>query len=418
MCLQPVCQQLADRLLFAEQIVMRFLIFLLGVSLTFSCHAQEPLSPAERMQIAHQVGMQMLHAGFDRAQNVRSVSDSSDAYDPSSDTVKLDPAYDEYPESGVSLRDRVASIAAHEHCHAYLIKHRHQLPKVVREAADACQIFPEAFGGRMFDEVFCDLAAINVIGKPAETLFNTMRADSDSGDASDVRRYMHHSYPVLKLALAANNLHDRNLVRRTAYAMHAACLKPEVQKFSGNQEKILSERLGKKLAEYLYLPNGDAPLVTMLPYKKLPGAVRTKMDQMRREVGEAPLQGFLAVHAACQNVIEAGLISPSTYGAGAMEHCNLSRNGFNAAYCASIAAEVTSQVVPRGQNGDEVLAKVAAWKFGEHSLPAKLVHDQIKFNLPIYAKAVFGDPQDISHWIEFSCGRSKQIVLCETSDCR
>ena len=252
--------------------------------------------------------MQMLNAGFDRAQNVRSVSDSSDAYDPSSDTVKLDPAYDEYPESGVSLRDRVASIAAHEHCHAYLIKHRHQLPKVVREAADACQIFPEAFGGRMFDEVFCDLAAINVIGKPAKTLFNVMRADGDSDDTSDVRRYMHHSYPVLKLALAANNRHDRNLVRRTAHAMRVACIEPEVQKFSGSQEEILSERLSKKLAEYLHLPNGDAPLVTMLPYKKLPRAVRTKMDQMRREVGEAPLHGFLAAHAACQNAIEAGLI--------------------------------------------------------------------------------------------------------------
>lgn len=397
---------------------MRRLLFLLGLGIHFPCVAESSLSSAERMEIAHQVGMQMLNAGFDRAQNVRSVSDSSDAYDPSSDTVKLDPAYDEYPESGVSLRDRVASIAAHEHCHAYLIKHRHQLPKVVREAADACQIFPEAFGGRMFDEVFCDLAAINVIGKPAKTLFNVMRADGDSDDTSDVRRYMHHSYPVLKLALAANNRHDRNLVRRTAHAMRVACLEPEVQKFSGSQEEILSERLSKKLAEYLHLPNGDAPLVTMLPYKKLPRAVRTKMDQMRREVGEAPLHGFLAAHAACQNAIEAGLISPSTYGAGAIEHCNLSRNGFNAAYCASIAAEVTSQVVPRGQNGDEVLAKVAAWKFGEHSLPAKLVHDQIKFNLPIYAKAVFGDQQDISRWIEFSCGRSKQVGVCETSDCR
>lgn len=404
MCLQPVCQQLADRLLFAEQIVMRFLIFLLGVSLTFSCHAQEPLSPAQRMQIAHQVGMQMLNAGFDRAQNVRSVSGSNDAYEPSSDTVTLDPAYDEYAESGVSLRDRVASIAAHEHCHAYLIKHRHQLPKVVREAADACQIFPEAFGGRMFDEVFCDLAAINVIGKPAETLFNTMRAYGDSGDASDVRRYMHHSYPVFRLALAANSLDDRNLLRRTAHAMNAACLEPEVQKFSGSQEKILSERLSKKLAEYLHLSDEDAPVVTMLPYKKLPRTVRIKMDRMRREVGEAPLQGFLAVNAACQKTIESGLITPSSYGAEAMGRCNITKSDFNTAYCASIATEVTSQVAPRGQYGEQAFVKVAAWKFGESNLSAMLVHDQIKLDLPIYAKSVSGDPQDISHWIEFACG--------------
>jgi hypothetical protein len=382
-------------------------------------HAEEPLTTAQAMSIAYQVGWKMKEAGFDRAENVRALPELPFSYISETDTVTLSTDDDEEIVAiemrklylSVPWRERLTAIAAHEQCHAYLVKHRHQLPDAVAQAATACQIFPEASSGRMFDEVFCDIAAVNVIGKSAEIVFTAMRADSDNGDKTDSLRYMHHSYPVFRDALIANNKKENNLVTQTAKALQAACDLPETKAFVGTQEKIYGEKLTADFLDFMNIPAGKFPPIQIKPFKQLSLADRKRLKMMREEVGEAPLQGFLAVNNACIQFMSHPGLPASTYVTRAIERCKLTKEQFEQAYCTSVASEITPRVMPHGKNSDEEYIKISNFEFGKNSFSSRLLLDQMTYQLPVYATGKKGDPMDISLRIEFACGANPAELI-------
>ena len=152
------------------------LISLFGASIPLGA---AELTPAEILSISRATGQQMKRSGFDQANNLSWAQGAGDAYDPQTDTVSVHPVSDDATVAGISLSQQLAATAAHEHCHAYLWKQRHHLPAVVRRAADRCNVLPQGMGGRTFDELFCDMAAIVTQGDSARQAFLTLREGED-----------------------------------------------------------------------------------------------------------------------------------------------------------------------------------------------------------------------------------------------
>ena len=152
------------------------LISLFGASIPLGA---AELTPAEILSISRATWQQMKRSGVDQANNLSWAQGAGDAYDPQTDTVSVHPVSDDATVAGISLSQQLAATAAHEHCHAYLWKQRHHLPAVVRRAADRCNVLPQGMGGRTFDELFCDMAAIVTQGDSARQAFLTLREGED-----------------------------------------------------------------------------------------------------------------------------------------------------------------------------------------------------------------------------------------------
>ena len=348
------------------------------------------------------------------AQHILAIDDAGDEYVIASDTVKLGSLREELTNPDLQRRydristvDRVRAIAAHEQCHAFLIKHRHKLPTAVEDAREACRIFPEGRGGRLFDEEFCDMTAVNVIGKPAKEYFTILRREEGGGSRTKIEDYFRHSYPVFLLALAANDAHVRNLVTRTALAMKSACRSPAVQKWSGAMERRYGQQLAQEMAAYL--PVNDAePEPVDIPQLAKWRQSKSK-DKAYRELsenfGDSPIMGFTQTFAACRRYLSHHSLPDSPYPTRTMERCKLTKDEFDGAYCAAVTRYVTSTVMPAQSDTDEPLyARIAAYHFGPDSLPVRLMEEERDLNISVFATTDKKNPKDISLAIEHACG--------------
>lgn len=395
---------------------LRIILLLIVPTLGFCpiAHGDEPLSPSVVVDIGTRVGWQLKNAGFDMAQHILAIDDASDEYVTESDTVKLGSIREELTSPDLQRRydristvDRLRVIAAHEQCHAFLIKHRHKLPTAVQDAREACRIFPEGRGGRLFDEEFCDMTAVNVIGNPAKEYFTVLRREEGGGSRTKIEDYFRHSYPVFLLALAANDVRIRNPVTRTALAMRSACRSPAVQKWAGAMEHRYGQQLTQEMAAYLPVTVGEPEPVDIPPLAKWRQS-KSKDKAYRylsEDFGDSPIMGFTQTYAACRHYLSHHSLPDSPYSTRAMERCKLTKDAFDSAYCAVVTRYVTPMVMSAQSDTKESLyAQIAAYQFGPDTLPVRLMEEERDLNISIFATTDRKNPRDISLAIEHACG--------------
>lgn len=377
-----------------------------------ACAAEE-LSPAEAMLIARETGYKMKSAGFDRAEFLGFVTDfDQQRYTATKDKLtssNRDPIiFDE------KLRDRylsispvlrIATVAAHEHCHAYLHKHRNQLPPRVARASEACSVIPDSETGRMFDEIFCDMAAVNVIGTPARILFETLRED-ESGftDTEGIKRYLSHSQRILELALASNPHHINNPVTRTAIAMETACRQPEVQEYAGTTEYWYGSWLTEQLAIAMGVATDDLPPIEFPKVTRQRKTSAKDNQPLRQKVDNLVVIAFTQANNACQQHLDQHPLQALPNVEPTMARCSLSRSEYNQSYCALASVYATGWVMRPRLHSVHDYRLIADHLFGSNSLASQIIQNEYDYNILNILPNDNESTKDFSLRAEFACG--------------
>lgn len=374
------------------------LISLFGASIPLGA---AELTPAEILSISRATGQQIKRSGFDRANNLSWTLGAGDAYDPRTDTVSVHPVSDDVTVAGISLAQQLAATAAHEHCHAYLRKRRHHLPAVVRRAMDRCNVLPQGMGGRTFDELFCDMAAIVTQGDSARQVFLALRESEDRSaeDPESPPDYEGHSYPLLKAAITADG-HEQNPLVRTANAVTSACLRPDFQALRGVEERRMAEKLSYTLGKamhWLRVP----PKVTITPVAQMRKRERARLEPIRRDVGESIPLAFLGAFQACRQAM-ARQFPNLPYARQTMARCHLRPVQYAEAFCGALSLELAGDVARSSFSYTGEVRQVVRARFGHQSLLAKLAQAEHDYALSVYAS---GDVlKDLGARIEYACG--------------
>lgn len=375
---------------------------LLGASIPLGA---EELTPAEILSISRATGQQMKRSGFDQANNLSWTLGAGDAYDPRTDTVSVHPVSDDATVAGISLSQQLAATAAHEHCHAYLWKQRHHLPAVVRRAADRCNVLPQGMGGRTFDELFCDMAAIVTQGDSARQVFLAFREREDwsADDPESPPDYDGHSHPLLKAAIAADG-HEQNQLVRTANAVASACQRPDYQVLRGVEERRMAEKLSHALGKamhWLRVP----PKVSITPFAQMRKHERTHLEPIRRDAGESIPLAFLGAFQACRQAM-ARQFPNLPYARQTMARCHLRPVQYAEAFCGVLSLELAGDVARSSFSYTGEVRQVVRAQFGHQSLLAKLAQAEHDYAFSVYAS---GDVvKDIGARVEYACGASPE----------
>lgn len=377
---------------------------LLAATLAWPAHADSGPTIAEILDITYATGHRMRAAGFDRAENIR-YDEENIWYDPETDTVGMRDFTLDHPEmmkeiEGVDLTELHTTIAAHEHCHGFLLKGRPQLPRAVAQADDACSVMPVDRYESFFDEIFCDLAAINVVGKSSEQIFERHRKFEDAEREPDsIDRYLKHSYPIFRLAIAANDHSEPNPVTRSAKAMEAACSTPEVQALIGVKEREFSKRLTDKFAEFTVVPKDQIAPVTLPTVKEWRSGEGRPFEKVWGKTGDGPPMFFARTYHTCRAHFATHGLPTSPWPERAMQRCTLNQEAFDKAYCVAVSNEVASRM------GDvKHYRPVTDQMFGRESLASRIVQDDIDYRMSVYDTEEPNNPKNISLRIEFACG--------------
>lgn len=382
---------------------------LVFVLLLETLHAAEALPPADAMVIARETGFRMEAAGFDRAASLGFVSDSmqqkylvmEDKVVISNRDVEIDDEGFQRKYLSVAPAFRVATVAAHEHCHAYLRKRRHHLPMQVAAAVEACEVIPEAFTGRAFDEAFCDLAAINVIGESAKVVLEALRTE-EVGEG--IERYQAYSPRVFELALAANNPKVADPVTRAASAMESACRHPELAEFKGQLEGWYAKTLTKALALNLGASDKIVQPVEFPNIQQWRNADAAHFNRLRDSIDDPAIIGFVQVYGACRKQLEQHFLSAPTFAERTMERCSLTRPEYDQVHCALAAAYVTGWVMRSSLRDIVDFRQLTDQLFGRNSLASHTLQDEHDYDLQDQLTPITNITQDYALRTEFACG--------------
>lgn len=374
-----------------------------------SLHAEEAIPPADAMQIARETGFRMKAAGFDRAESLGFVSDFlqqkylvvADKITISNRDAEIDDAESQRKYLSVAPALRVTTVAAHEHCHAYLRKGRQHLPRSVAVAAEACAVIPDSSHGRTFDEAFCDLAAINVIGEPARVVLEALRTE-EMGDG--IERYQAYSPRVFELALAANDTKVADLVTRTANAMASACRHPEIAAFEGQLEGWYAQTLTKTLALNLSVSEEAIQPVEFPNIQQWRNQDANHFKRLRDGIDDSAIIGFVKVYGACRKQLAQHFLPVPTYAERTMERCSLARPEYDEVHCALAAAYVTGRVM--GPSLREILdfRQLTDQMFGRQSLASHVLQDEHDYDVTDQLTSISDITQDFALRTEFACG--------------
>lgn len=402
------------------QLSRAVLVIALSQTLLISLHASEAISPEEAMVIARETGYKMKSAGFDRAEFLGFVTDfDQQRYTAIKDkltTSNRDPSiFDEKLRDrylSISPALRVATVAAHEHCHAYLHKHRNQLPPRVARASEACSVIPDSETGRMFDEIFCDMAAVNAIGTPARILFETLRED-ESGftDTEGIKRYLSHSQRMLELALASNPRSIKNLVTRTAIAMETACRKPEVQEYAGKTEYWYGKWLTEQLAIAMGVATGDLPPIEFPKVTRQRKASAKDNQPLRQKVDNLAVIAFTRAYDTCRQHLDQHPLPALPNVEPTMARCSLSRSEYNQSYCALASVYATGWVMRPRLHSVHDYRLIADHLFGSNSLVAQVIQNEYDYNILDILPNNNESTKDFSLRAEFACGSVPKELL-------
>lgn len=390
-----------------KEIVCAFgLVFLLSLE---TLHAEEALPPANAMAIARETGFRMKAAGFDRAASLGFVSDFlqqkylvlEDKVAISNRDAEIDDEELQRKYLTVAPALRIATVAAHEHCHAYLRKRRHHLPLQVAAAVEACAVIPETFTGRVFNEAFCDLAAINVIGEPAKVVLEALRTE-EVGEG--IERYQAYSPRVFELALAANNPKVADPVMRTASAVESACRHPELAEFKGQLEGWYAKTLTKALALNLGASEEIVQPVEFPNIQQWRNADALHFNRLRDSIDDPAIIGFVQVYGACRRQLEQHFLSVPTFAERTMERCSLTRPEYDQVHCALAAAYVTGWVMRPSLRDILDFRQLTDQLFGRNSLASHTLQDQHDYDLQDQLTRITDISQDFALRTEFACG--------------
>lgn len=374
----------------------------LFVGAAVSAHAATPLTPAEILDIIYATGHRMRAAGFDRAGNLR--TGLLMGYHDEVDTIEVENLGNTRPEymqflQDIPLADLYATIAAHEHCHAYLWKHVNRYPPAVSLAIDRCGVFPESGFKRFFDEVFCDLAAVNVVGKSSAVSIERFRQHDDREIESSIERYLGHSYPLFRLALVANDPREPNLVTRTAKAVASACMAPGVQALVGVKEREFSKTLTANFAEYVAVPKAQVAPITLPTVRAWRGGEGRPFERIRVKTGDGPPMLFVHAYRACKTHFATHGRPEFPGAARAMQRCKLDWQAFDDAHCVMLSGDIAKAT----DGGLEDYRAVTDLVFGRESLASRIIQDNEDYYR--YAgTASLGEPDSVSLRIELACG--------------
>lgn len=373
--------------------------------------AEAPASPAaapaltiaEILDITYVTGHRMRAAGFDRAENIRYGRYISYAMD--RDRLLIDDFTVTNPElmqqvEGLDPVEIHTSVAAHEHCHAFLAKQRNKLPPAVARASETCSVLPLDRYDHFFDEIYCDMAAISVVGKTAERMFEWYRQHEDRADPDSPERYKGHSYPVFKLALAALDPREKNPVKRAAKAMETSCRAPEVQALAGVFERRFSTKLTDTLATFTVVPKTQVAPISVPTVKEWRRGEGRRFEKVRLTTKDGPPMLFVAAYNACQAHFARHGLPDSPWPARAMQRCKLDRQAFDSAYCVVVAGDVAKASLSATESYRDVTDEM----FGRQSLASQIIQDQIDYRISIYDFEGPSNPKDISLRVEFACG--------------
>lgn len=374
-----------------------------------SLHATEAIPPADAMRIARETGFRMKAAGFDRAESLGFVSDFlqqkylvvADKITISNRDAEIDDAESQRQYLSVAPALRVTTVAAHEHCHAYLRKRRQHLPRPVVAAAKACAAIPDSSHGKTFDEAFCDLAAINVIGEPARVVLEALRTE-ELGDG--IERYQAYSPRVFELALAANDSNVADPVTRTASAMESACRHPELVAFKGQLEGWYAQTLTKALALNLSVSEEAIQPVEFPNIQQWRNQDSIHFKRLRDDIDDSAIIGFVQVYESCRKQLAHHFLPVPTYAERTMERCSLARPEYDEVHCALAAAYVTGRVM--GPSLREILdfRQLTDQMFGRQSLASHVLQDEHDYDLTDQLTHIRDVTQDFALRTEFACG--------------
>jgi hypothetical protein len=368
-------------------------------------HAADTLSPVELLALTRAAGERMARAGFDQARNMKWVLPGEGInYEFRSDTVRLTSprtAYDSdaLPQtmSPYSDAEMMRVFAAHEHCHAYLWKHRHTLPDAVKRAADTCNVVPRGVTSGLLDEAFCDMAAISVYD--AAPMMLSFR---EQGEA-DVSLRHPFQLRLVKAALAAENRSERNIVKRVAKAMESACQAPDFQALRGTGEEKLGTNIAAGLADYLKLAPDQVSAVPVLPFAKWDKPSQQQFEVVRREIGELPLLAFKGAYEGCLRELDkTGRHSAADF-TRTVARCQLTPEAYDQAFCSIVGQTVghDARTEPSYTRSHVVGRLMTNVLFGNDSLPSLTIRDNHDYLLIGNQGDYFAD---ISLAIEFACG--------------
>lgn len=397
---------------------MRELIKLTAVIMLATANAAslaEPSpTPADYLAISRATGERLLRAGFDQANRLRWDMDSGEMYDPRIDTVvvqapEIDVGDDAEAQrisaiyNSVPLAEHAAVFAAHEHCHAYLWKHRHHLPRAVRQAAKTCNVLPQAVGGRTFDELFCDMTSVVMVGESAKKLLLALRAYEDPtlGKADAAPDFVGHSYPLLRTAIMADK-HERNPVQRVAHAVETACQTPAFQALRGQEERSMATKLSEELNKAMTWPDGGKVSVKITPIAELNKQQHRLLAPLSKDVGESIVLGFVGSYEACHGSIGKGKLPVSADAERAMARCGLTPVRYAQAFCSTLASDVSIYQTKTSFSYELAVRAVTDRLFGKDSFPSRLAQADYDFGLSIYSTR--NTVRDISLRIEYACG--------------
>ena len=381
----------------------------LFIGTAVSANAAPTLTPAEILDIIYATGHRMRAAGFDRAGNLRTGLRMGYHYEV--DTIEVENLNNtsrEYMQflQDIPLADLYATIAAHEHCHAYLWKHVDRYPPAVSRAIDRCGVFPESGFKRFFDEVFCDLAAVNVVGKSSAVSIERFRQHDDREIESSIERYLGHSYPLFRLALVANDPREPNLVTRTAKAVASACMAPEVQALVGVKEREFSKTLTANFAEYVAVPKARiAPVapITLPTVREWRGSEGRPFERIRVKTGDGPPMLFVHAYRACKTQFATHGRPEFPGAARAMQRCKLDQQAFDDAHCVMLSGDIAKAT----DGGLEDYRAVTDLVFGRESLASQIIQDNEDYYR--YAgTASLGEPDSVALRVELACGANPE----------
>ncbi|MBP6421428.1 MAG: hypothetical protein KA271_00895 [Propionivibrio sp.] len=370
-------------------------------------HAADTLSPVELLTLSRAAGERMARAGFDQASNMKWVLPGEGVnYELRSDTVLLTSprtAYDSdvarQAMSPFSDAEMMQVFAAHEHCHAYLWKHRHTLPDAVKRAADACNVVPHGVTSSLLDEAFCDMAAISVYDAAPMMLAIREQAEADEN--------IRHSFQLrlVKAALAAEDRSERNVVTRVANALESACQAPDFQALRGTGEADLGTDIAVGLADYLKLAPDQVPPVPVLPFAQWDRPSQQRFEVVRREIGELPLLAFKGAYEGClRDLDKTGRHSAADF-TRAVGRCQLTPEAYDQAFCSMVGEKIGNAAMrERFITPPHVVGRLMTnGLFGNGSLPSLTLRDNHDYLLVGNEGDYFAD---ISLAIEFACGAS------------
>ena len=368
-------------------------------------HAADTLSPVELLTLSRAAGERMARAGFDQASNMKWVLPGDGInYELRSDTLLLTSprtAYDSnvarQAMSPYSDAEMMQVFAAHEHCHAYLWKHRHTLPDAVKRAADACNVVPRGAASSLLDEAFCDMAAISVYDAAPMMLSIREQAEADEN--------IRHSFQLrlVKAALAAENRSEPNVVKRIANAMESACQAPDFQARRGTGEDELSTDIAAGLADYLHLAPDQVSPVPVLPFAQWDSPRQQQFEVVRREIGELPLLAFKGAYEGCMRDLDkTGRHSAADF-TRTVERCHLTPKAYDQAFCSIVGQYVGHEAMREAYfTPPHIVGRLMTnGLFGNGSLPGMTIRDNHTYLLVGSEGDYFAD---ISLAIEFACG--------------